>query len=291
MNFRSIIFFGILFFSARDIIAQAKPTIKATLNKNRILIGEPFQLIVEARIPGGSVVKPVRIDSIAHFEFLEKPVIDTIRSNNEITIKGVYNLTSFDSGHWVIPSYSLSSKINTDTLPVDVVFTEPFDPNQDYHDIKDIIEVEPESKKTKWWLYIVGGVLLVALVILLLRKKKKPVITTASIAATAFEEAMSQLAKLKASPPAPKEFYSRLIDIFKLYVFRKKGILSLQKTTDDLVVQLRDLNLQKDLFDRLAQSLRLGDFVKFAKYIPAAEDDLSAFTNIKSGIEEIEQMK
>lgn len=292
MNFRNIILLTILFFPAREMVAQSrpKPSIKATLNKNRILIGEPFQLTVEARIPGGAIVKPVRIDTISHFEFLEKPVIDTTRDGKEITIKGVYTLTSFDSGHWVIPSYALSSAIKTDTLPVDVVFSE-FDPNQDYHDIKDIIEVEEEKKKQKWWLYIAGGILLFALIMLLLKKKKKPVPKTVEPAATAFEEAMNQLAKLKASAPGPKEFYSRLIDIFKLYVFRKKGILSLQKTTDDLVIQLRDLQIPKDIFDPLAQSLRLGDFVKFAKYVPAAEDDQAAFNHVKKGIEEIEQHK
>jgi len=292
MNFRSIIFFGVFLFTASDLVAQAgsKPSIKSTLNKNRILIGEPFQLTVESRIPGGAIVKPVRIDTIAHFEFLEKPVIDTTRNGKEVNIKGVYTLTSFDSGHWVIPSFSLSSAIKTDTLPVDVVFSE-FNPEQDYHDIKDIIEVEQDKKKQKWWLYIIGSVLALALVLFLLRKTKKPIPAVLKAAETAHEEAMRELAKLKASSPPSKEFYSRLIDIFKLYVFRKKGILSLQKTTDDLVVQLRDLQLSKDIFDRLAQSLRLGDFVKFAKYIPSREDDHSAFESMKSGIDEIELLK
>jgi hypothetical protein len=102
---------------------------------------------------------------------------------------------------------------------------------------------------------------------------------------------MNALAKLKASPPPAKEYYSRLIDIFRLYVYKKKGVLSLQKTTNDLVVQIQSLNMAKDPFDRLAQSLRMGDFVKFAKYIPVQEDDRIAFENIKQGITEIEQLK
>ena len=65
----------------------------------------------------------------------------------------------------------------------------------------------------------------------------------------------------------------------------------MQKTTDDLVVQLRGLELPKDSFEKLSQSLMLGDFVKFAKYIPMAEDDNAAFDGVKKGIEEIEQIQ
>jgi hypothetical protein len=35
--------------------------------------------------------------------------------------------------------------------------------------------------------------------------------------------------------------------------------------------------------------LRLGDFVKFAKYIPANEDDINIFNTIKNSITTIEQ--
>jgi hypothetical protein len=50
------------------------------------------------------------------------------------------------------------------------------------------------------------------------------------------------------------------------------------------------MNISKDQFARLAQSLRLGDFVKFAKYIPLAEDDRLAVEAIKKSIDEIEKL-
>ncbi|MEI9946829.1 MAG: hypothetical protein WDN26_21740 [Chitinophagaceae bacterium] len=76
-----------------------------------------------------------------------------------------------------------------------------------------------------------------------------------------------------------------------MYVSGKKGIHSLQKTTDDLVVQLKGLSIPKDQFDKLSQSLRLSDFVKFAKYIPSAEDDVSTLDAIKKSIGSIEQIQ
>jgi hypothetical protein len=64
----------------------------------------------------------------------------------------------------------------------------------------------------------------------------------------------------------------------------------LQKTTTDLVLQLKEIGLPKDQFEKLSQSLRVSDFVKFAKYVPSSDDDKTAFETIKNSIEEIERM-
>ena len=64
----------------------------------------------------------------------------------------------------------------------------------------------------------------------------------------------------------------------------------MQKTTDDLIVQLALTGLAKPAFDELAQVLRLTDFVKFAKYPASAEDDAHAFSVIRSSIEQIEKI-
>ena len=102
---------------------------------------------------------------------------------------------------------------------------------------------------------------------------------------------MQQLKQLQLEKPEAKQYYSRLVDIFRIYVAAKKNIHSLQATTDDLVKQLKDLGLPKKEFDWLAQSLRQSDLVKFAKYIPSGEDDKTNFENISRSIQQIEQMQ
>ena len=88
--------------------------------------------------------------------------------------------------------------MTTDTIPVDVVFS-PMDSTQDYHDIKDIIEVKPPEEKKKWWLWyaIGGGALLIVLLLIYLLRKKKPVVTAAAPVIDPYEEAMKQLEKLQ----------------------------------------------------------------------------------------------
>ena len=288
MIFKKQILFLVSLFFVQIVIAQGGATIKASADKNKILIGEPLQLTIELYLSPGSVKNFILIDSIEHFEFLEKPVVDTTNKQGSWNITAVYKITSFDSGRWIIPSFILSPGIKTDTIPVDVVFSD-FDPNQAYHDIKDIIEVQP-SKKKQWWWYVAGGALLLLLLVLFLLRKKKPLSVVGPKAIiNPYQEAMEQLEQLERDKPAAKQYHSRLTDIFRLYVFRRKAILSLQKTTDDLVVQLRTLNLSKEQFDKLSQSLRLSDFVKFAKYLPSADDNRSCFDEIKNTIVTIEK--
>ncbi len=290
MTFRKL--FNVLFFLlfANLVAAQTGVLVKTNVDKNRILIGEPIQLTIEAEIPAADVIAFVRIDSIEHFEFLERPKIDTINTNSGTIIRGNYRLTSFDSGHWVIPSFVLTGNIVTDSVPVDVAFS-AFDPSKDYHDIKDILDVKPPEKKSDWWLYAAGGGLLLILILIYFLRKKKPAAAQAAAPTVdAFEEAMKELDKLQKEKPEPKEYYSKLTDIFRLYIFRRKGIHSLQKTTDDLVTQLDAIPLRKEQFEMLAQALRLSDFVKFAKYVPARDDDKNAFEIIKKTIQEIQQI-
>jgi hypothetical protein len=105
-----------------------------------------------------------------------------------------------------------------------------------------------------------------------------------------FKEAMTQLEKLQRDNQEAKQYYSRLVDIFRVYILNRTGIHSLQNTTDDLVKQLRGLNIHKEQFEQLSQVLRQSDFVKFAKFIPSAENDKNAYDTISLSIQQIEQL-
>ena len=273
---------------AQTIIAQGDASIKASVNKNKILLGEPLVLTIESYFPSGSKIQFEQIDTIAHFEFLDKPVIDSSSENGGIKVIGKYTITSFDSGHWVIPSFTLAKGVKTDTIPIDVVFSD-FNPEQDYHDIKDIIEVKTKKEVVPWWVYAIAAVLLLLTVVFFARRKKKPVvIAKEKIVVNPYEEAMQQLTDLQKENPDTKTYYVELTNIFRLYIFRKKGILSLQKTTDDLILQVKDVVNEKGKFDKLSQALRLSDFVKFAKYIPEEGDKQTSYSDILNSIKLIE---
>lgn len=271
--------------------AQEKTTVRASIDRSQILIGEPIKLMLEADIPEQDPIRFFQIDSIPHFEFLNIQPIDTTNTGRGTVLSQVLHITSFDSGHWVIPSFTLREDIATDTLPVDVGFS-PFNPDQPYHDVKEIIEVKAkdEEKEKSWWYYVIGAALALLLLFLLLRKKKKPVVQAAEAPPDPYKIALEQLQNLKIEKPDAKQYYSRLVDIFRVYVSEKKGIHSLQATSDDLVTQLKELGMDRNQYDQLAQTLRQTDFVKFAKYVPSDDDDKNAFETIYRSIQQIEQI-
>lgn len=287
---RSSIFSLVLSLLAGFAAGQTAPDIRVSADKQKILLGEPFTLTIEASYAAGTPVLYKGIDSIPHFERLEEPKTDSSLSNGRVTIREIHKLTSFDSGHWVIPSFSLTKKLRSDTLGIDVVFSE-FDSSQNYHDIKDIIDVNVQEKINWWWYMAGGGLLLLLLIIYFIRKRKTSPETRHPVAVDPYTEAMEELEQLRRSHPEFKQYHTRLAAIFRLYVYRKKGILSLQKTTDDLLIRLKDKDLPREEWEALCQALRLGDMVKFAKYNPAETDNQTALEVIRNAITRIEKQE
>jgi LPXTG-motif cell wall-anchored protein len=274
---------------AATAFAQGDVVIKAQVDKNKIVIGEQIELRLEADIPENAPIRFFSLDSLPHFEILSREKIDTTNTSSGTVLSQRLLLTSFDSGSWVIPPFVLGGQA-TDSIPVEVGFS-PFDPNQDYHDIKDVIDVEAEEKKKEqWWWYAAGGAVLLALILyLLLRKKKKPVVPTGQPPVNPYEEAMKLLDQLQRERPAAKQYYSVLVDVFRQYADKRKNIHSQQKTSDDIIVQLQSLEMNKAVLTNLVQALRMSDFVKFAKYEPATTDITSSFEAVKAAIMDIEK--
>lgn len=261
-------------------------SVKATIDKTRILIGEPIQLELEATIPAGA--HWFAIDSIPHFELIEKNKIDSSKS-------GVYKqtliITSFDSGRVVLPAFNLEyngKSYLTDSLAIDVSYAD-FDPKKEYNDIKDIIDVKP-AVNYLLWLLIAAGVLLLLLLIWYLRKRrrKKPAIPAETFShLSPLDEALQALDQLKQQPLEEKQFYTKLNDIIRWFVYRKTGVAAMQKTNEEFILQIEKLGMQQDDFIALAQALRLCDVVKFAKFIPSKEDKEHSLRVIRSSVQAI----
>ena len=281
------------FFLAIHIFLQAQVYVKASVDKNRVLIGEPITFTLEAYIPLGEQVTWFTLDTIPHFEYLKKPLRDTVESIEGKKITQVMTITSFDSGQWEIPQLELKvlkQSYYTDTLLIDVGFA-PFDREADYRDIKDIIEViNPNTRYIPW---VIGASVLLSLglIVYLLWNRKPEIVETKKEVhkLSPFEEAMQALTALrqKGFPQngQVKWYYTELNDILRVFVSRKLNIATMEKTNEELILQLRQLNLSRDSFTQLAQALRMSDYVKFAKYQPGASDNEKNYEIIQSAIQ------
>ncbi|MET0637277.1 MAG: hypothetical protein ABWZ25_14700 [Chitinophagaceae bacterium] len=271
--------------------AMAQTTVKITPDKTAILIGEPIKLMLEADIPENEAIGFFNPDSIPHFEILRRDKIDTSNTSKGTILKGAIYITSFDSGHWVIPPLLLRDSIYTDSIPVDVGYT-PFDISKPYNDIKDLVEADAEKKESplKWWYFVAGAVALLLIIYFAFRGKKKPL--PAPVAEEdVYLRAIRELDELGKEQMAKDLYYSRLVNIFRLYVLKRRGIDSMQQTTGDLVEQLKGVGLPADLYRELSSALRFSDLVKFARFDASAQDDERTRQTVLESIRMIEEVK
>lgn len=262
----------------------------ATVDRNRILIGEPIKWSIQLRLPGEVKSNVFMIDTLPHFEILDSTEVLQKTEGSETVLERTYTITSWDSGSWVLPPL-MSKNFSSEPIRIKVEWTQPFDTAQAYHDIKDIVPVEKESQP-KWYWYLVGIALLLVLFLLFFPRANKKPVAKQKQSVDPFREAIARLEQLRAKNIESSEvklYYTHLIDIFRDYLHRRKNIYSFSKTTDDLSIQIKDLKLPNAYYNELVQTLRQSDMVKYAKYQPGAEENKMAFDVIRQTIIDIEK--
>ena len=280
------LFLTISFITTFVIAGAQKLAISTTVDKESILIGEQFKLTIKAdNLPASA--EWLQLDTLPHFEILEKSKIDSTLNGENIGLSQTFTLTSWDSGAWQLLS-AAPGVVGKKPIIINVTHS-PMDYAQDYHDVKDILEFE-KPERTTWYWYLVGLILLVVLFLLFFprgKKKPKPDFVPDQ---TIYQQSLKKLEALRVKKGEDaKVFHSELVAIFREYLAKRKGIQSYSKTTDDLAVQLGALRLPNTVYQPMLQSLRLSDLAKFARANPAPSENERSIDIIKQSINVIEE--
>lgn len=285
----------------------AAQTVKTFIDKQDILIGEQIKYKVIAAAPSGIFnVQWINIpDSLPHFELVDKTKIDTSTDNGNTVLEQTITLTSFDSGRWNTPAFAINFipanagkavRALTDSFAVNVGYAAA-DSTNELRDIKPIMDV---TVKNYLWYYIGGGILLALLIVavflwLYFKSRNKIPDSQFKRRLPAYDEAMQELEKLKQLnlqlPEDIVQFHSKLAGIFKWYISRMQRKSIMNKTTGDVLVYLADNALPKEVVTETATALRMGDAVKFAKYLPSLTESNDCIEKIKTTIRYINQQQ
>lgn len=273
--------------------AISQVSVRSNINKDAILIGEPISLVVEAYVPIGAEVTWFATDSIPHFEISTKELVDTAQNIDNKKLSQTFGITSFDSGKQYIPPFEIivnGQSYFTDSVLINVSYA-PFDPKADYRDIKDIIDVRNYFVDYLHWIISLAAVVSLLVSVLLFRKrakKEKGQQKEDVPALSPYEEAMRALQKLaerNISNGEVKIFYSDMNDILRKYISRKFEVTTFERTNEELIIEISKIGIPRDTFTSLVQSLRVSDFVKFAKYQPSADDNRDNLKIVTSSID------
>lgn len=279
---------------ALPILSQVR--VSSSVDRRDIRIGEAVTLTLSAAYPSATPTNWFSIpETFNNLEVIRKEKIDTSISNNSITLTQKILLTGFDSGRWEIPSFSIVTggrDYNSDSFSITVSALTL--EGKDYKDIKEIEDVNEKKTEQYWWWMATAAILLMILLITwwLIKKKKKGPAPVPRSSIGAYEAAMKQLQELKQSNLVDKgeisTYYTKLSDIFRNYLQRDKGIRSLEKTSLELLSELKQ-RMPGDDITSISIALRRCDFVKFAKYIPSNNEHTEAVSMIEQTIKILHQ--
>ena len=303
---RLLLFTCIFQFFISDYSLGQVSDLSATVDKQNILIGEQIRYHVTISIPDHAYrLSWFNVpDSFGTFVVVSSGKIDSSLANGQQHFSQELILTSFDSGSRVIPPLEfqvdpLANDSNyrffTDSFRVNVGYS-PMDSVKTFHDIKNIIEVE---RRWPWWLWpLVGFLTLLIILAIIFRKKlfgkkeKPAAIIDAKL--SPFEEAMKSLDNLGKQPVSEdrqvKEFHMQLSGIFKRYYTRVTNVNKQQMTSDELLMELNQSPLGKNEVTKFANCLRMGNAVKFAKFIPAEHESRECLEDTKNMIRQMNKV-
>ena len=286
---------------SQDVIVNGKIT------TDTILTGHPFDYSLDIRMPKGYIINwnelkdtlNKSVEVISRSEIKEQP----IDNSSDILLTQHLTLTSFDTGYVEIPSigikYYKSAKdtsVYTSYTDYMYVYVEAaaIDTTMAYRPIKTPIKQNITFEETVP--FVGGGIILAGLVLLIIyivrRLKKKTNIEEEEVKPQipAIVTAREKMAQLKESnlwqSGKYKDYYTDLTGIAREYLEGQFNIDAIEMTSDEILDEVRKIQLDNLIFSKLQNTLITSDLVKFAKATPSPAENENAFKDINSFIEE-----
>ncbi len=279
-------------------------TIDARLDTNQITIGDQLHLTFRVVKPANAeVIFPTLKDTLADgaIDILNvSPIDSSATTEGKTLLEQKYLITAFDSGLYYIRPFPFVLKTNniTDTIFSRAsyldVHTVPIDSTGVLRDIKGI-EKAPVSfgEIYPYLLLAIFAILAVWFIMYYFRKRKKqqPIFRRERPPEPAHVIAIRELDKLKAEKlwqqQQLKQYYSRLTEIVRTYIERRFHIKAMEQTTDEILTDFRNEDIDTDInYDLLRSLLNLADLVKFAKQEPLPDENVqnieNAYTFVKN---------
>lgn len=271
-------------------------TVSAALDSSIMKIGEQRKIALEVKQPHSAVVYFPTIngnDTLAQgIEILKITPPDTLKSNNGLTIKQEYFITSFDTGRYELPPFVFKSKTQsytTERLYLDVI---TYDEDLTNAQLTGMAEnYDPPFNWVRFWLYlsIVLGILglgaLIYYIYKVVQEMKNNQIEEEIVVDNRLphEIALEELEKIKSDKlwqkGEVKVYYTVLTDTLRDYFTRRFNIPAMEMTSSEIIRSLKYEHDAVDAIERVREIFDISDMVKFAKMEPSQEDNEISIVN------------
>lgn len=271
-------------------------TVSAALDSSIMKIGVQRKIALEVKQPHSAVVYFPTIngnDTLAQgIEILKITPPDTLKSNNGLTIKQEYFITSFDTGRYELPPFVFKSKTQsytTEQLYLDVI---TYDEDLTNAQLTGMAEnYDPPFNWVRFLLYlsIVLGVIglgaLIYYIYKVVQEMKNNQIEEEIVVDNRLphEIALDELEKIKSDKlwqkGEVKVYYTVLTDTLRDYFTRRFNIPAMEMTSSEIIRSLKYEHDAVDAIERVREIFDISDMVKFAKMEPSQEDNEISIVN------------
>lgn len=267
--------------------------LELTLDRSSLTTAESalLRLAVEAD-EGVAVAFPDSGEGFGEFAVeRDEEVSERLLDGGRVERVREYVLQPFLPGEYELPPLTVtldgSDSISSDalTIAVESVLQDP--------ETADLLDIaEPLDMPAPWWWWAVGALLLAVAAVAGLwwwkRRKERlsapRVVPPHEIALTALDALLSE-GLLAAG--AVELFYLRLSDIVRHYIEDQFSLRAPEQTTEEFLVAMsRGPHIRRDHQTLLRDFLQRADMVKFAKFVPAAEETGGAVEAARQFIEQ-----
>ena len=289
--------FDIVFFLMLCVggVTAQNVVLNAEIDTFQMLIGEQTRIRLELGVDSGYRVRmPELKESVMPgIEILEqKHDIKSLNDNRRNLYIDEYLITSFDSTLYNIPPFKVmvdTSEYLSNSLAL-AVYTMPIDTAnlQNICGPKEVWDVELtwEEYRDSVHLGIIVLFLALALAWVVVRfVKNKPIIRIVKIKPKEPSHivALNKIESIKnddtwQQDENVKEYYTRLTDALREYMFSRFGFNATEMTTSEILDYLRGIDNKENL-EELKEILETADLVKFAKLHPAANENSRNMNN------------
>ena len=289
-------------FLSSSIWSQFDVSFSIVAQKNQVNFGESVQVSIRLTFPGA-----ISIDSVQFPEITEvKALNDTIEilsfnpSNGELTKdskgKSVYvwqqdfQIALFAGGNISIPAFK--AIVNRDTVATNILVFSVEAPEVNMEEgikgMKDIAE-DPFTFWEHIWLFITNNILWIIIVLALIvawiiykRITRKDVVKDELLESKIplLEQLLMQLDTINNKElwqhDKHKEYYTEVTAVIRKYLEHKYEISTFEKTSFEILDQLKLSAINKNDFQQLSNLFDLSDMIKFAKSLPSPQDNIMA---------------
>ncbi len=303
---KSIFIITMLFLTNKHCFAQ-NIYANGSIDKDSIFAGQTFNYKLDVRMPSDYIIdwSDLKDTLSKSIEVIKRSDISKtpINNSNDVIMSQLLTMTTFDTGYVEIPKIGLKYSKSVNDTTSHTCYTNYMDIYVQAVSIDTTMAFKPIKSPIKQNItfeetipYAGGAIILAGLILLAIylikkfRKRERIEEEEVKPQIPAIVTARERLSQLKESnlwqSGNSKEYYTDLTDIAREYLEGQFNIDAVEMTSDEILTEVRKLQLDNSVFSKLQDTLTTADLVKFAKANPSPSQNEAAFNDINSFVED-----